>query len=83
MVTVINTVLVKDRVTPNEWSEASVKGFHALRTVDAVVVHFSFPAGKWFCNRWLEVTRRNGENCTMLVLLREERHYITESFDPI
>lgn len=84
MVTVINTLLVKDRVTPNEWSEAGGEGFSTLLAVDVAVVYFSFPAGKWFCNSLLEVTRRNGENRSLLlVLLREERRYITESFDPI
>lgn len=81
MVTVINTLLVKDRVTPNnEWSE----GFSALLAVDVALVYFSFPAAKWFCNSLLEVTRRNGENRSLLLVLpREERRYITESFDPI
>lgn len=49
MVTVINTLLVK------EWSEAGGEGFSTLLAVDVAVVYFSFPAAKWFCNSLLEV----------------------------
>lgn len=81
MVTVINTLLVKDRVTPSEWSEAGGEGFSALLAVDVALVYFSFPAAKWFCNSLLEVTRRNGENRSLLlVLLRGERRYINGEF---